>query len=119
MLLIMASALSVGAASADPRCASTQTNDLLACAYNEYQNADEELNAHWDKMPHGEALVQAQRAWIAWRDLECVAENAAIGGREEQIWHYACLAELTAERTRQLKDQYRWMALNDEPESDK
>src|SRR5688500_1984393 len=113
MPLALVTALAVAAAGPDPRCESTQQNELLACAYIAYEAADEELNAHWGRMPHGEALVRAQRAWIEWRDLECVAENAAIGGREEQIWHYLCLADLTAQRTQQLKDQYRWLDLDE------
>jgi len=106
--------LAAGAAAAhDPRCDSTNFYDLLGCANDAYEKADLELNAQWEKMPHDQPLVDAQRAWIVWRDQECVARNAAIGGWEEPIWKYACLADLTEQRTRQLKESYRWLALEE------
>ncbi|QZH73790.1 MAG: DUF1311 domain-containing protein [Erythrobacter sp.] len=93
----------------DPRCDSTVYNELLGCAYDAWQTADQELNEQWRRMPHPERLIEAQRAWLVWRDLECTSQNGAIGGREELIWQYGCLAELTNDRTRQLQTQYRWL----------
>jgi uncharacterized protein YecT (DUF1311 family) len=54
------------------------------------------------------ALLAAQRAWIAYRDAECVVEGYEFrGGSAESIAHAQCIADLTRARTRQLKIE-RW-----------
>lgn len=50
-----------------------------------------------------EALLKAQRAWIAFRDAECAMEYAAWGkGSIRSIAGADCLMSLTAERTVRL-----------------
>lgn len=106
-------AATTASAEPDPRCASTDLNELLACATETHERADRELNRQWDRMHRTDALVGAQRAWIAWRDLECTAQNAALEGREGPIWREACLAAVTEQRTQQLRESYRWLQTSD------
>jgi uncharacterized protein YecT (DUF1311 family) len=50
-------------------------------------------------------LREAQRAWVAWRDLECPMRSMINrGGSIERILFPACLAQLTDERTKVLED---------------
>ena len=90
-------------------CASAQFDDLLKCAVAEHEDADRELNKAWKLLRHTDDLVDAQRKWLAWRDSECTSQNAARGGREEPIWHHACMADLTERRTKQLRQDYKWL----------
>ena len=49
------------------------------------------------------ALLQAQRAWLGFRNAQCNAEGAAFaGGSAHGAAVSGCLATLTRERTRQL-----------------
>lgn len=86
------------------------------CAHQDYLDADTMLNviygdvrAQLDGMqrPDGrteaEALRDAQRAWITFRDLACDLEGAPFrGGTMEPFLVSSCLARLTRERTNDL-----------------
>ncbi|MEM8838058.1 MAG: lysozyme inhibitor LprI family protein [Pseudomonadota bacterium] len=51
------------------------------------------------------ALLSAQRAWITYRDEHCRAQGLRFGGGSIlPLIVNACLAQLTRERTRQLKE---------------
>lgn len=98
-------------------------SDLNICAHHEFLDADEALNAQWkvtaakmraldedgfapeDGRPgHFEALLAAQRAWLAYRDAHCVTEGYwARGGSMEPMLVSFCLAGLTKDRTEQLR----------------
>jgi uncharacterized protein YecT (DUF1311 family) len=53
-------------------------------------------------------MVLAQRAWVTFRDAECVAANPAEPqGREYLINKILCEATLTEQRTEQLRKTYR------------
>ena len=94
-------------------------SDLNICAAQDWQAADEELNVVWPKalaalkaadaelpadLKGGEkALLEAQRAWITFRDAECKAEGYPMrGGSAEPLLVYGCLSTLTRERTATL-----------------
>ncbi|WP_370182512.1 lysozyme inhibitor LprI family protein [Alteriqipengyuania sp.] len=100
----------------------TQTA-MNICSWQSYKRADEELNAVWKqaaaraKQSDAAAaeydgptdafarLLAAQRAWLEFRDAQCLAEN---GKREDSgtIWpllQNSCLEALTEERTNQLR----------------
>jgi hypothetical protein len=48
-------------------------------------------------------LLDAQRAWLAFRDAECVnARDAARGGTMASILQISCLTDLTKKRARDL-----------------
>ena len=106
-------------APADCAHAVTQT-DMNICANLDYERADKELNAQyrktrtemasWDadldnNLKGAEAaLVKAQRAWIDYRDAQCAAEGfEARGGSMEPMLVSNCLAGLTRQRTKELR----------------
>ena len=74
--------------------------DLRAQAREE--DADDETTARAD------ALVAAQRAWIAWRDADCAFEYARWGrGSARHVAGHACLAARTAARVRKFRSWLR------------
>jgi uncharacterized protein YecT (DUF1311 family) len=102
------------------------TPEMRRCASLEFQRADAELNAVWgeaiagarqvdgeidrsdDQRPTSEAkLREAQRAWIVFRDAHCTVQGyfEARGGSLEPISYEGCRAQLTRERTAQLRGQ--------------
>ena len=106
-LLVLAAAAPVH----DPRCDSVKTDDLLACADAQYRRADAELNAAWKSIRGRDHIVAAQRTWLAWRTKECEAENyASPDGHEYEIVRLSCLADLTEQRAKQLRENYKWLA---------
>ncbi len=91
-------------------------------AYEAYQAADKKLNAQW-KITHNhmkdldksqdedgrigyvEALLEAQRHWIAFRDSHCLTESYRFrGGSAEPLLRYSCLENETKRRTKALAD---------------
>ncbi|MCX7564978.1 lysozyme inhibitor LprI family protein [Sulfitobacter sp. F26169L] len=93
------------------QCIAPQTQQLMnACAAKEYAQADAALNAAWkpakafaDAIGKGSALLEAQRAWIAYRDIACDAHASPFeGGSMQPLIRATCLSELTAARTRML-----------------
>ncbi|MGR6468604.1 lysozyme inhibitor LprI family protein [Rhizobium sp. PAMB 3182] len=101
----------------------TQT-DMNICAYQDWQAADKELNAVYkeavayakdedtqfadiDKNLVGalDALKKAQRAWVEYRDGHCDGMGfQARGGSMEPLLVGSCLADLTRQRTKELKE---------------
>ncbi|RCS22196.1 DUF1311 domain-containing protein [Phyllobacterium salinisoli] len=97
--------------------------EMDSCASQAYEAADAELNkvykqvvaamqakdkagpqANGDSGSALEALRQAQRAWISYRDRQCeLAGLEARGGTMEPMLVSSCLARLTRSRTKQLK----------------
>ncbi len=104
----------------DPDCQNTMVQyELNICAQLDWQAADSRLNdaylramalmKEWDTgLPAKErggadALLQAQRAWITFRDNACAAEGYAMkGGSAEPLLVYGCMRQLTEERTGHL-----------------
>lgn len=94
--------------------------EMTACAAVLYEAADGDLNLAYglamakagdldadlaaDEVT-GEAMLRdAQRAWIAFRDLACAAEsNLARGGTMQSQLLYICLERLTRQRTEDLR----------------
>jgi uncharacterized protein YecT (DUF1311 family) len=118
--LLLLACLAVPAAAQEVDCATAMAQaDLNACAYQDWEAADAELNAaykramallqDWDaNLPADErggalALKEAQRAWITFRDKACEAEGYAFkGGSAEPLLVYGCMRQLTIERTGHL-----------------
>ena len=118
--LFVLAALSLPAAAQEVDCANAMAQaDLNACAYQDWEAADADLNAAyqqamevlegWDaNLPAEEqgaaaALKDAQRAWITFRDKACEAEGYAFkGGSAEPLLVYGCMRVLTEERTAHL-----------------
>lgn len=97
-------------------------SELNACAARDYEAADQAMNAQWrvtlarlraddrrdgpDRFgpPTADALLKSQRAWLAYRDAECsLAGEQARGGSMQPMLVSGCLATLTTERTKALK----------------
>ncbi len=54
-------------------------------------------------------LLEAQRAWLKYRDLTCTAEYHLYGeGTGGPVTRLACLAAITQERAATLKTTYGW-----------
>jgi uncharacterized protein YecT (DUF1311 family) len=101
-------------------CRAPQTTfEMHQCAAQDYEAADVELNAAYKAarramsrldadLPEGlkgasAALLQAQRAWIPFRDAACLAEGFQVrGGSLEPLFVMTCKTELTQQRSAQL-----------------
>lgn len=96
--------------------------EMTYCAEQDFAEADEQLNAQYkvtrqamkdwdgDAMDGlgsaADALLASQRAWLAFRDAQCAFYGyQARGGTMEPMLIYGCQAELTRQRTLQLKEQ--------------
>ena len=83
------------------------------CASHRYTTADQKLNQQYKQLmgqqdaTGKQRLRDAQRAWIGFRDKDCLANT---GMREESgsIWpllHFSCLERHTIQRSEDLKLQ--------------
>lgn len=102
-------------------CANPQTQmEMTQCAGEDYDKADKELNTEYQKLrkllaerdkaaDEGgkgavEALVAAQRAWVTYRDANCdLTGFQARGGSMEPQLVASCLAQISRDRTQELK----------------
>ncbi len=91
-------------------CPGETQMEMNQCAADGYAAADAELNHAWgvakrymDGFGAGDALLDAQRKWISYRDAACMAEAAQHEGGSIQplIW-FTCLETLTERRTADL-----------------
>ncbi len=125
LALTSALALALQAANAPPEdrdCAEPMTQTAMTiCATQDYARADAQLNQIWrelravaktaDEYPqtdgqpgHWETLLEAQRAWLAYRDAHCrLVGYDARGGSLEPMLVSACKAELTRARTQRMR----------------
>lgn len=101
-------------------CAEAETQaEMTVCAALDFQDADAALNETYieardhmraldetldeDQAGAEQALLQAQRAWISFRDLSCAAEGYAYhGGSIEPMVVNFCLARLSSVRREDL-----------------
>lgn len=80
------------------------------CEGEAYERADKALNAQWAKAMAGEGdknedklLLEAQRAWIKYRDAHCQASAfPSMGGSIYPMLLSGCMADLTRLRTNEL-----------------
>lgn len=109
------------AAQGEPDCKAPQTQaDMTICAGKDYDKADKQLNVEYQKLRKllserdkaadadgkgaTDALVTAQRAWVAFRDANCaLAGFQARGGSMEPMLISACLADMSGKRAEELK----------------
>jgi uncharacterized protein YecT (DUF1311 family) len=101
-------------------CDKAQTQvEMNYCAHVDWEEADAELNATYkvvratlaerdsdlepDEVKAGTRLLDAQRAWITYRDAHCeVASFSARGGSMQSMLYSGCLATMTRQRTKEL-----------------
>ena len=107
---------------AAPVAAQTQAQ-MNASAAAELRRADANLNAQWKRtyaamktrdaqdtsrgggFGYAAATLASQRAWITFRDKQCVIEGGEFaGGSMQPMARAGCLARLTKERTIQLRN---------------
>lgn len=102
------------AAAQAPDCAEAQTQmDLNHCADREFHKADAALNQTYARLKARTAepgslkrLVDAEKAWLAYRDRECDFETEdSIGGSIRPMEMAACYRDKTIARTAELKRQ--------------
>ena len=111
------------AATVAPGCSSPRSQaEMNRCAGLEYGQADTRMARQWttayaymkardaaDRSRGGgfgyaAALLASQRAWIRYRDAECLIEGGQYGGGSIQPMTEArCKIRLTRERTQQLQ----------------
>ena len=121
-VLLVCGGAAMAHADEKPNCEEPQDQSTMTlCAGLDYDEADKELNKLWpsiksaaeesDKGASAEdggylkALMASQKAWIAFRDAECTWEGfVSHGGTMEPMLVNGCLARLTQERIKQLKD---------------
>lgn len=113
--------LAAPAMSQEVDCASAMAQqELNYCADQAWEAADAELNAAYKlaiaamkdmdaNMPDDlqgaeEALRAAQRAWVVYRDANCVAAGFPMrGGSAEPMLVSGCMERMTRERTAELQ----------------
>lgn len=89
---------------------------MNTCAYQDFQSSDDALNSTYKwamarakSFENGsvDALRDAQRAWIAYRDAACNAEGMLFeGGSMRPLIEYSCMATLTERRTKDMRAAY-------------
>jgi uncharacterized protein YecT (DUF1311 family) len=120
LVLLMATADHAAAHDA-PDCANQMDQSTMTrCAGIDFEKADEELNRIWPSLKEDaqdadaeasegnggflDALMASQRAWLAYRDAECVLQGfEARGGSMEPMLVNACLAAMTTARIKELQ----------------
>ena len=95
------------------KTAATQL-EMNNCAHQEYVKADAEMNRVYkqlisvlaaDQAKDQTKLREAQRAWVKYRDANCESESSLNeGGTIYPMVYDMCLASMTEERTKRLKD---------------
>ncbi|QCL73909.1 MULTISPECIES: lysozyme inhibitor LprI family protein [Agrobacterium] len=121
LLLLTGGAAGPALADDAPDCKAPQTQaDMTICAGQDHEKADKDLNAAYQKLRKQladrdktadasskgatDALVTAQRAWVAFRDANCALSGfQARGGSMEPMLIASCLADMSSKRAEELK----------------
>jgi len=94
------------------KCASGVTLQMVECSQYLRKAADKELNELYQQLLHkhgrgstaGKKLIDAQRAWIPFRDATCDYESEGYtGGSLHGAMVLSCLADHTKRRSTELK----------------
>ena len=114
VLALLLSSISIaGQKPKDDPCPNAQTQvELNQCAGNAYKAADGELNQIYRKLfatldaEEKVLLKTAQTAWLKYRDAHCeFVGDQYKGGTMRPMVHGFCLADVTRNRTTELKGQ--------------
>ena len=86
--------------------ADAELNELWAVAAAKMRQMDERTSPHNDGRPgYYEALLEAQRAWLVFRDTNCRVEGYKLrGGSAESMEVSGCKAIMTRQRTEELRE---------------
>jgi uncharacterized protein YecT (DUF1311 family) len=90
----------------------SQTNaEMRSDAAIEYEKADKELNLVYTQLSSSldlnqkQLLIESERAWIKYRDLECKFQAVGYtGGSMYPLIFSSCMTDLTKKRTQELKE---------------
>ena len=110
--LVSEYALAQGTKKADPCANASSQAEMNDCAGKEYKAADAALNQVYRQLvamlddEENAQLKEAQTAWLKYRDLNCdfVADQYK-GGTIRPMIHGLCLADVTKNRTAELRNQ--------------
>ena len=90
-------------------CNREDRGQIYDCLVAQHQSLDRHMGRAYNQLiarlpaEEVEPLRRAQRAWIAFRDLDCeAAKFRDRGGREELIYHAECLILRTRTRSDEL-----------------
>ena len=89
--------------------ASGVTVEMITCISAETKRQDVRLNENYNKLGsklsanRKKALLEAQRAWIKFRDANCRFYYDPEGGSSARVAADECLLNATADRVRELK----------------
>jgi uncharacterized protein YecT (DUF1311 family) len=104
-------------------CSKAQTTiDMNECANGNFKAADRDLNRIYDRAlviskesdrdiqgvdySYEKALRATQRAWIAFRDADCVQPPPPLSGSIATMERLDCMTQRTIARTKELTEQY-------------
>jgi uncharacterized protein YecT (DUF1311 family) len=85
------------------------TFSMIDCIVAETSRQDNQLNANYKRLTskispkRKEALLNAQRAWIRFRDSNCNFYGDPEGGTSARLSANECLLNATADRAKELK----------------
>ncbi|MBW4537518.1 MAG: DUF1311 domain-containing protein [Myxacorys chilensis ATA2-1-KO14] len=111
-VVILTKPVSAELVARQPDCRDPQTQqDMNLCAANASQAADRALNqvyrrvqSAYDRTALGNLLVEAQLAWIKFRDENCkFAQQRYAGGSIAPMIEQSCIERLTRQRTEELE----------------
>ena len=109
-----------------PQCAAMVTTiDINDCESRRFKSADRAMNLQWrtslakmkrndarhqdprSRPPsYAQALILAQRAWLQYRDANCLVDGYRVrGGTAQTAVELTCQTAATIDRTRELRDQ--------------
>jgi uncharacterized protein YecT (DUF1311 family) len=97
---------------AQTSCNNPQTQaQMNYCASLAAKDSDKKLNQVYRQLKFSlsdtkqkQRLIEAQRAWLKFRDAQCAYEQGFYsGGSIAPTIYYSCLAEVTEQRTKQLQ----------------
>jgi uncharacterized protein YecT (DUF1311 family) len=112
LLLLAASSVTAQKKKTDP-CANPQTQtEMNICAGKAFEAADAVLNQVYQKLrsmldeAEKAQLKEAQTAWLKYRDANCEFVSGQFeGGTMRPMVHAGCLADVTKNRTAELRTQ--------------
>ncbi len=87
------------------------TLEMRQCAADQYAIADQKLNQTYQQLirqlstQRKQRLIEAQRAWISFRDKTCEFESSQmLGGSAEPLLRTTCLTRVTQQRVQDLQN---------------
>jgi uncharacterized protein YecT (DUF1311 family) len=86
------------------------TSEMLDCISAEFTRQDARLNENYKKLmsklstKRRESLLEAQRAWIKFRDANCAFYYDPEGGSAAHLAGNSCTLNATADRATELKN---------------